>query len=274
MTTALATLTFDEMTRLSESIAKSGLFGMKTADQALALMAISAAEGIHPALAARDYHIIQGRPTLKADAMLSRFQSAGGKMEMLEYTDAKVSAKFFHPQGGSVTVDWDIERAKRAGLTSKDVWKQYPRNMLRARVISEGVRTVFPGATAGLLAPEEAMDLGPPTERDITPDKPLKGVAALRERVVAALDGEAISTLDESTGEVTHLGDPRTDIDAAFITPDQVIYLSDLMSEHAIKVDKFLEKAAIKSLSFLPADQYDHARQWIDAVIENRRKTA
>ena len=43
MTTALATLTFDEMTRLAESIAKSKLFGMKTADEALALMEIGRA---------------------------------------------------------------------------------------------------------------------------------------------------------------------------------------------------------------------------------------
>ena len=183
MTTAIATLSFDEMSRLAESVAKSGLFGMKTGDQALALMAISAAEGVHPALAARDYHIIQGRPTLKADAMLSRFQSAGGKMEMLEYTDTRVVAKFSHPQGGAVTIDWDTERAKRAGLGGKDTWKAYPRQMLRARVISEGVRTVFPGATAGLLAPEEAADMPDVSERDITPEKQLTGLAALQARV-------------------------------------------------------------------------------------------
>ncbi len=78
---------------------------------------------------------------------------------------------------------------------------------------------------------------------------------------------------EHSSSPVPPNGDPAAS-SPTFITPDQVIYLSDLMAEHAIKVDKFLEKAAIKSLSFLPADQYDHARQWIDAVIENRRKTA
>jgi hypothetical protein len=228
MTTALATLTFDEMTRLAESVAKSGLFGMKTGDQALALMAISAAEGVHPALAARDYHIIQGRPTLKADAMLSRFQSAGGKMTMMEYTDTRVVAEFSHPQGGKVTIDWDIERAKRAGLTGKDVWKQYARQMLRARVISEGVRTVFPGATAGMMAPEEAMDVAPLAEVDITPAKPLTGVAALKaaaskaaEYASPSIAEQLATTTDLITGEIVAAIDPEV------FSHDEIMSMAD-----------------------------------------------
>jgi len=233
MTTALATLTFDEMTRLAESIAKSRLFGMKTADEALALMAISAAEGVHPALAARDYHIIQGRPTLKSDAMLSRFQSAGGKMTMVEYTDTRVVAEFSHPQGGKVVIDWDTERAKKAGLGNKDTWKQYPRQMLRARVISEGVRTVFPGATAGMMAPEEAADLAEPLERDVTPQKPLTGIAALKlkmgDPIGAAVGhhsptpkGENIpTTTDILTGEIVSAIDPEV------FTHDEVLAMAD-----------------------------------------------
>jgi hypothetical protein len=69
---------FEEMKGMADAIAKSKLFGMQTPEQVLALMAIAQAEGLHPAMAARDYHIIQGRPALKADAMLARFQSAGG----------------------------------------------------------------------------------------------------------------------------------------------------------------------------------------------------
>lgn len=141
-------------------IAKSGLFGVKSPEQAVALMLVAQAEGRNPFEAARDYHIIQGRPALKADAVLTRFQQAGGKVEWLEYTDAKVVGKFTHPQGGSVTVDWTMERAKQAGLTGKDNWKNYPRAMLRARCISEGVRTVYPGVASGIYTVEEVQDMG------------------------------------------------------------------------------------------------------------------
>jgi hypothetical protein len=38
------------------------------------------------------------------------------------------------------------------------MWKKYPRQMLRARVVSEGVRTVFPMATSFMYVPEEVAE--------------------------------------------------------------------------------------------------------------------
>lgn len=150
---------YADMERMADCIAKSGLFGVKTPVQALALMLLAQSEGLHPVTAARDYHVIQGRPTLKADTMLARFQAAGGTVKWHDYTDKAVSATFSHPHGGSVKIDWTIEQAKAAKLTGKDVWQQYPRAMLRARVISEGVRTVYPGVLAGMYTPEEVRDM-------------------------------------------------------------------------------------------------------------------
>jgi len=150
-----------QLEKMGEYIAKSGLFGMKTKDQAIALMLVAQAEGLHPATAAQDYHIIQGRPSLKADAMLARFQRAGGAVKYHKYTDEEVSATFSHPQGGSLDISWDMARAKKAGLGTKDNWKNYPRNMLRARVISEGIRSLAPGVLGGMYTPEEVVDMTP-----------------------------------------------------------------------------------------------------------------
>lgn len=155
---SLAVVPLDQVERMAVAFAKSGLFGIKTPEQAVALMLIAQAEGMHPAIAARDYHVIQGRPALKADAMLARFQQAGGKVVWNAYSDTEVSGTFSHPAGGSATVAWTIAQAKNAGLTGKDVWKQYPRAMLRARVISEGIRTVYPGVSVGVYTPEEIED--------------------------------------------------------------------------------------------------------------------
>lgn len=160
-----------DVERMASSIAKSGLFGMKTIEQAAALMLIAQAEGRHPASAAQDYHIIQGRPALKADAMLARFLSAGGKVEWHKYEATVVDATFSHPQGGSIRLAWTLEDAKRIGLAGKDNWKNYPRAMLRARVISEAIRTVFPGVAVGMYTPEEVGDFDVPTPRDVTPPK-------------------------------------------------------------------------------------------------------
>lgn len=158
---------WSDQERMASSIAKSGLFGMKSADQVLALMAIAQAEGRHPGSVARDYHIIQGRPALRADAMLARFQAVGGSVKWVIYTDAEVKAEFSHPQGGSLTLSWTLKQAQAIGLAGKDNWRNYPRAMLRARVISEGIRTVYPGVLTGEYTPEEVMDMAPTQAIDI-----------------------------------------------------------------------------------------------------------
>jgi hypothetical protein len=167
---------------MAVAVAKSGLFGIKTAEQGVALMLIAQAEGLHPAIAARDYHVIQGRPALKTDAMMARFQQAGGKVEWKVYTDAEVTGVFSHPQGGSLTVTWTLEQAKRIGLAGKDNWKNYPRAMLRARCISEGIRSVYPGCVVGVYTPEEVQDF----DTSAKPE-PVKDMGIVEE-VVHAID--------------------------------------------------------------------------------------
>lgn len=150
---------FDQTKLMAQAIAESKLFGIQTPAQALALGLLCQAEGRHPAEAARDYHIINGKPSLKSEAMLARFQQAGGKVEWHEYTHESVSGTFTHPQGGSLKVSWTIQDATRAGLTGNPTWKKFPRQMLKARCISEAVRGIFPGVLSGLYAPEEVSDI-------------------------------------------------------------------------------------------------------------------
>lgn len=204
----------DQIQAMAVAVAKSGLFGMKTPEQAMALMLIAQAEGMHPAIAARDYHVIQGRPALKADAMLARFLAAGGKVEWKEYTDTSVVAVFSHPAGGTVEIDWTIARAKAANLAGKDTWKQYPRQMLRARVISEGIRTVYPGASVGIYTPEEVQDFEPQRPpKDITPVDAILTISDDQAVVLAALIKE---TKADEHGFLTYFkADSIGDINAA-----------------------------------------------------------
>ena len=174
MTNALVPV--DQIERMAAAVASSGLFGVKTPQQAMALMLVAQAEGLHPAIAARDYHIVQGRPALKADAMLARFQASGGRVQWREMTESRVCAEFSHPQGGTIEIDWTIEMAKRAGLTKNPTWTQYPRAMLRARCVSEGIRTVYPGVVVGTYTPEEIQDAAPqasPHPQALPPAEPV-----------------------------------------------------------------------------------------------------
>ena len=212
---------FEHQLRLAESFAKSGLFGVKSPDQALALMALCEAEGLHPAIAVRDYHIIQGKPALKADAMLARFQNAGGRVKWLEMTDERVAAEFSHPAGGTVMIDWDRKRATTAGFWGKDNWKKFPRAMLRARVVSEGIRTVFPGVVVGVYTPEEVQDFDDRPARPAPPDR----TAYSDERFAELLPQWAavVESGKKSPDEIVTLVSKKADL-----TPEQIDAIKSL----------------------------------------------
>jgi hypothetical protein len=122
---------FDQLVRMSKSLAASGLFGVKDPDQALSLLLLGQAEGKNPVIMLRDYHVINGRPAKSAEAMQRDFQASGGSIEWVELTDARACAIFTHPLAPKpLTIDWDIPRAKQAGLASKDgnMYTKYARD--------------------------------------------------------------------------------------------------------------------------------------------------
>ena len=170
---------FVEMQQMAKAIADSRLFGLTDINQVLALGMVAQAEGHAFATAARDYHVIQGRPALKADAMMARFQAAGGKVNWEVYTDERVTGNFSHPNGGTLSVTWTIEQARAIGLVKPGSgWQKFPRAMLRSRCISEGIRSVYPGSVTGFYSPEEVQDFEPVKTKDLgrfdaTPLKPL-----------------------------------------------------------------------------------------------------
>ncbi len=156
---------------MAKKAAQSRLFGMDEA-QAFTLMMLCEAEGIHPIQALRRFDIIDGRPTLKAATIQAEFQHHGGRLEWGETTAEVCEATFSHPalhpkpipiritlqeliDSGVALGRWD-ERTKRRELKAN--YQRHPRSMLRARVISEGVRAIDPGIVVGLYTPEEVSD--------------------------------------------------------------------------------------------------------------------
>jgi hypothetical protein len=198
-----------DMQTLAVAIAESQLFGIKTPEQALVLMAIAQAEGRHPVEAARDYDIINNRPAKKAEAMLRDFIQAGGKVQWHSLTDELADATFTHPQTGEVRIDWDMKRAQTA-FGKKDMYTKFPRQMLRSRVVSEGVRTLWPLATSGMYVPEEQADIpahnGPtleatPEREAINAEIPLRAAAAPMPRSEKLVDKAQVYETTENTNQ-------------------------------------------------------------------------
>ena len=180
MSNALVPL--DQMQTMAAACAKSGLFGAKTPEQALTIMLLAQAEGRHPMSAAKDYDIINGKPAKKAEAMLRDFLATQGSVEWHTLDDTKADATFTHPQGGRVRIVWDMDRVKKAEIKNEAMYKKFPRAMLRSRCVSEGVRTVCPGATSGLYEPGEVQGF---TEKDMGPAPVVEPTTA--EKIEAAL---------------------------------------------------------------------------------------
>jgi hypothetical protein len=114
------------------------------------------------------------------------------------YDEAGVSGVFSHPAGGSVEITWTIEQAKAANLSGKDVWKAYPRAMLRARCISEGIRTVFPSCIVGTYTPEEIDAMPPPEPRHV---ENLAAAVAPASAPAASPANEALPLIDPNAKE-------------------------------------------------------------------------
>lgn len=148
-----------DMERVALAIAKGGLFGSGDPNAVLTLCMLAQAEGQHPAVVFRDYHIISGKPAKKSEAMQRDFLMAGGKIEWHQLDDDCADATFSHPAGGTVRIAWDNARVAQAQLGNNPMHKKYPRQMKKARVIAEGVRTVWPSATSGLYEPGEVQDI-------------------------------------------------------------------------------------------------------------------
>lgn len=177
-----------ELDRMADAFVESKLFGVKDKSQALSLLLIAQAEGMHPAIAIQEFDIVNGKPARKTHAVLARFQDSGGTIEWLELSEQCARATFRHPKSiAPVTIEWTMEQASKVmveswdnspgavrgakiktSLTDKEVWHNYPRAMLRARVIAEGVRATFPRAIGGMLVVEEAQDLGEMIEGSAT----------------------------------------------------------------------------------------------------------
>lgn len=142
---------------VATALVQSGLWQGANPHTILMLCYLAEAEGHHPAVVYRDYHIMSGKPSKKAEAILRDFSAAGGRVEWHALDDAKADATFHHPSG-TVRIEWTLERAAKAGLNTP-MWKKYPRQMLRSRCISEGVRSVCPAATSGLYEESEVADM-------------------------------------------------------------------------------------------------------------------
>lgn len=150
---------------LGEVLAKSGYFqDARQAAQAVVKILAGRELGFGPIASMTGIHIVQGRPTIGADLLAKAVKRSGRyDYRVGELTDAVCTIKFFERDGEGWreigTSTFTFQDAKRAGTGNLD---KFPRNMLFARAMSNGVKWYCPDAV-GLTVydPSELPDDGP-----------------------------------------------------------------------------------------------------------------
>jgi hypothetical protein len=194
---------------LGASIFKSGLFGCDRIEQGEVLAMECLAQRKSPLELNRTYHFIEGKLAIKSDALLAKYLVAGGQVEWLERTPEKVSARFYRGQSSAIITHTMKEHVDNKNAISsktgqkKENWSKWPRQMLTARVISEGVRLIAPDCCFGSYVAEELEDA-----RTFKPAKSIHTV------IPEDLHPKAIKFLI-SMGKLTE-GQTLDDLDPAF----------------------------------------------------------
>lgn len=109
------------------------------------------------------FYIVNGKLALTANAMATIVKK-GGKYDysVEKLDDQECVLSFFVLNGEKRELGKSIftfKDAAKAGLVNKDVWKNYPRNMLFARALANGVRWYCPDASRGYYTAEEVDDI-------------------------------------------------------------------------------------------------------------------
>jgi hypothetical protein len=133
--------------------------------------------GLDPMTALQTINLIQGRPTLTANAMRGLAMAAGVRFRLDESTQTRCVMSAAAPgMERWTTITWTLDQARNLGLLTKDNWKNQPGAMLIARATSQLCRLVAANILIGApYSTEEVRDL--PTEEVEAPPKPKKQVA-------------------------------------------------------------------------------------------------
>lgn len=171
--------------QLAEHFAKSGYF-KDARDLSQAVVKIVAGEelGIGPMGSMQGIHLIEGKPSLSANLLASLVKRHPAYDYRVREHTAEVCRIAFLQDGEEVGLsEFSIDEAKQAGVYRQN-WQKYPKAMLFARALSQGVRWFAPDVTAGSPAyvPEElgaeVTEEGEPVAVETGPAGAVTGTAA------------------------------------------------------------------------------------------------
>ncbi len=162
MSTSLAIREDVNIAQLSEIggiFAKSGYFkDVRDAAQAVVKIMYGKELGFSPVISMMGIHIIEGKPALSSNLMAGMVKRSGKyDYRVVKLTDTECNLMFL--QGGQEVgpSNFSIADATKAGVVrAGGSWTKYPRNMLFARALSNGLKLYCPDLSmCPIYNPEE-----------------------------------------------------------------------------------------------------------------------
>ena len=167
MNNQLATINTQDMMSIAKAFAESGMFtDCKSVAQAVVKIQAGKEFGIQPFASMSGIHIIQGKPTIGAGLMAARVKGFGKyDYKVIQHTDKICAIEFFDKSTGtkeSLGIStFTIEDAAKAQTKNLE---KFPRNMLFARAMSNGVKWYVPDIYETPVYVPEEMDFANETQ--------------------------------------------------------------------------------------------------------------
>jgi len=158
---------------LGEVFAESGMFtDVKTQAQAVVKILAGKELGLSPIESMNSLYMVNGKIAVSSKIISSLIKKSGKYDYRIEtLTDTECIIIFYHLDGSSEVElgksTFTFKDGARAGLVNKDNWKNYPRNMLFARALSNGARWYCPDATSSFYSIDELEGIQPLKEENI-----------------------------------------------------------------------------------------------------------
>lgn len=167
MKNEITTMPVSEIQIMAKQFAESGMFtDAKQIGQAFVKIQAGQEIGIPPFAAMSGIHIIQGKPTLGAGLIASAVKGSGKyDYRVKELNDKICSIDFLQKDEVLGNSTFTIEDAKKALTKNID---KFPKNMLFARAISNGVKWFCPDVFSGPVYVPEEMGFAEQITQDIT----------------------------------------------------------------------------------------------------------
>lgn len=156
---ALVIRSMDDLARLSGMLASSGYFkDARDAAQAGVKVLAGLEMGFGAFASMTGIHLIDGKPSVGANLLAQAVKRSGRyNYRVTTHTDQECVIAFYEAGEKIGESSFSMKDAQAAGVAGRGPWKAYPKAMLFARALSQGVRWHCPDVLGGTTAyvPEE-----------------------------------------------------------------------------------------------------------------------